>query len=131
MLLVSGSRGKNIQYLQRLVARLPAVERELAVGASSHIIRVLGWCVLPSRLNQLLGLALPSLFGIVGPPASECGFSSFLHVWLVRVLLRIVSNFRLDRGDNCPAAFGSVLQVLDERVVVRFPAVKALMAEET
>ena len=42
--------------------------------------------------------------------------------------MRIISNIRFYRGDNCPTAFGSMLQVFDKRVIVGFPAVEALVA---
>jgi hypothetical protein len=118
----------KVRNSQRLVARLPAVESELAVGTCSHIIRVFSRGILPSCVNQLLGFALPSLLRIMGPLASKCGLSSFLHIWLIRVLLRIISDLGFDRGDNRPATFRSMLQVLEERVVIGFPAVEALMA---
>lgn len=118
----------KVRYSQRLVARLPAVEGELAVGARGHIVRVFSRCVLPSCVDQLLGFALPSLLRIMGPPSSKCGLSSILHIWLIRILLRIISDLGFNRGDNRPATFGSMLQVLEERVVIGFPAVEALLA---
>jgi hypothetical protein len=130
-LLVAVVDRNKLRYSQRLVARFPTVESKLAVGAGSHIVRLFSRCILPTCVDQLLGFAFPSLLSIVWPSASKCCLSSFLHIWLVRGLLRIVSHVGFNRGDNCPAAFGSMRQMFDKGVVVSLPAVKALVTQET
>lgn len=64
------------------------------------------------------------------PAPCECCFSRLFHVGLIRVFLRIVSNFSLYRSGDRPAAVGRVLQVLEKRIIAGFPPIQASLAKE-
>lgn len=121
----------------------------MAVGTCCHVIRIERRRVLPACLDQLqptrlgcackhglikraylFGLAFEAFLRVVWPPSRKGRFPRLDHGRIKRMYLPIASQ----PGFNCchqrPPACWRVFQVLLQRVVVRFPPIERLCAEE-
>lgn len=78
----------------------------------------------------LFGLAFEALLGLVGPPACKGGFPRIDHARIKGMDLSIVAKVCLDGRHDCPAAVGSVLKMLHDRIVILFPPSERLAAEK-
>lgn len=78
----------------------------------------------------LFGLAFEALLGLVGPPACKGGLARIDHARIKGMDLSIVAKVCLDGRHDCPAAVGSVLKMLHDRIVILFPPSQGLAAEK-
>ena len=119
----------------------------MTVGARYHVIAFESWCVLPTSLGKLkesvtilglgrtgltylFGLAFEALLRLVGPPSAKGRLPRLDHAGIERMDLSVVAQVGLDGRHDCPAALGSVLDVLLQRVVALFPTIEGLAAEK-
>lgn len=81
--------------------------------------------------SYLLGLALPRLLRVVRPVTTKRRLPRIDNARIKRMHLRVVSMLRLDGGNDRPATVGHMFQVFGQRVVVLFPPIEMLVAQET
>ena len=134
--------------LQWLVILLPAIQSQLAVDTSGHIIGLETWCVFPAGVNKLfgvssqnsgvcvgrtclLGLAFPSSLSLVRPLSSECRLPRLYHSRRAGILICVAFKLGLDGCKQGPSAVSRMSNVFEHRVVAGLPSVKALLAQKT
>lgn len=81
-------------------------------------------------LAYLFGLAFPRLLRVIRPLPGKSRLPRLDHARVERVHLGQVPELLLDGSNNSPAAVGHVLEVFDQRIVVLFPAIQMLVAQE-
>lgn len=80
--------------------------------------------------TYLFGLAFEALLGLVRPPSRKGGLPRIDHARIKGMELSIVAKICLDGRHDCPAAIGSVLEMLHDRIVILFPPSEGLAAEK-
>jgi hypothetical protein len=70
---------------QRIVFRLPAVERQFTVSTAYEVITFWSRSKMPARLYHLLSLAYPTSFRIMRPSQPKCRLPGVCQSWLRRI----------------------------------------------